>query len=146
MHPVERVSRTARTPVLAARGYPVYKVPRSIDRIRRIDVDKRDYSSIHERNAWMIYRHAIRMRGLMIKLAQVIGTRSDVFPPEYVRVLSQCHDAVPARSWAEISRVLDAELGSKVGEAFADIEQTPVASASLAQVHRATLKTGESVA
>src|SRR6476646_6231379 len=129
MHPIARVLRTARTAAVAGRVYGSYKMLRVADRLRGADPDKRDYAALNERNAWLIYRNAVSLRGLMIKLAQVIGTRSDVFPPEYVRILSQCHDAVPARPWAEISRVLNAELGSKVEDAFAEIEQTPVASA-----------------
>jgi predicted unusual protein kinase regulating ubiquinone biosynthesis (AarF/ABC1/UbiB family) len=146
MNPIERLARSARTAVLAARVYANYKLPRWSDRLRGKDPDKRDLSDIHSRNAWMIYRNAIALRGLMIKLAQVIGTRSDVFPPEYVKVLSQCHDAVPPRAWAEVEPVLEAELGRSVEDAFAEFEKTPVASASLAQVHRARLKTGEWVA
>src|SRR5258706_2089428 len=118
MHPIERVTRTARTAVLAGRVYGSYKLRRTVHRLRGIDPDKTDYSAIHERNAWMIYRNAIALRGLMIKLAQVIGTRSDVFPPEYVKVLSQCHDAVPPRQWEEIAPVLEAELGRKTDEIF----------------------------
>jgi ubiquinone biosynthesis protein len=146
MHPLALAWRTASTAVMAGRVYGSYKVVRLVDRIRGADPKTRDYSALNERNAWMIYRNAVSLRGLMIKLAQVIGTRSDVFPPEYVRVLSQCHDAVPPRSWAEISPVLEGELGRKVDDAFAHFERVPVASASLAQVHRATLKTGEAVA
>src|SRR5215472_2672326 len=146
MHPVQRAYRTARTAVVAARVYASYKVPSVLAKIRGADPDKRDFSATHERNAWMIYRNAIALRGLMIKLAQVIGTRSDVFPPEYVKVLSQCHDAVPARAWDEIAPVLASELGRKAEDVFASFERTPVAAASLAQVHRATLKTGEPVA
>src|SRR5215472_16116159 len=146
MHQARRAYRTARTAVVAGRVYASYKVPSIVDKIRGADPDKRDFSATHERNAWMIYRNAIALRGLMIKLAQVIGTRSDVFPPEYVKVLSQCHDAVPPRPWAEIAPVLEAELGGKVEAVFARFEKTPVASASIAQVHRATLKSGEDVA
>src|SRR5215469_11046416 len=146
MHPVARVFRTARTAVLAARVYASYKMPEIFDKIRRINPDQRDLSSTHDKNAWMIYRNAIALRGLMIKLAQVIGTRSDVFPPEYVKVLSQCHDAVPARAWDEIAPVLEAELGRNLDDVFASFERVPVAAASLAQVHRATLKSGEPVA
>lgn len=146
MNLAERAYRTGRTAVLAARVYGSYKLPRWFDRARGRNPDDRDLSGVHDRNAWMIYRNAIALRGLMIKLAQVIGTRSDVFPPQYVKVLSQCHDAVPPRSWEDIAPVLEAELGRKADEIFASFERTPVASASLAQVHRATLKTGEVVA
>ena len=66
----------------------------------------------------------------MIKLAQVIGTRSDVLPPEYIKVLSQCHDAVPPRSWIEIAPVLESELGRTADEVFDDFERKPIASAS----------------
>src|SRR5205823_1528996 len=59
---------------------------------------------------------------------------------------SQCHDAVPPRSWEEIAPVLEGELGRKVDEVFDSFERKPVASASLAQVHRVCLKTGEPVA
>ncbi|MBV9332123.1 MAG: AarF/ABC1/UbiB kinase family protein [Alphaproteobacteria bacterium] len=146
MNPLERVARTARTAILAGRVYASYKLPRLVDRARGADPDKRELSDVHERNAWMIYRNAVALRGLMIKLAQVIGTRSDVFPPEYVRVLSQCHDAVPPRPWHEISKVLEQELGGTADQVFASFERIPVASASLAQVHRAVLKSGETVA
>jgi len=146
MHPAERIYRTARTGFLAAWVYASYKIPRVADRICGVDPKARDYSSVHERNAWMIYNNAIGLRGLMIKLAQVIGTRSDVFPPEYIKVLSQCHDAVPPRSWTEIAPVLESELGRTADQVFDDFERKPIASASLAQVHRARLKTGEQVA
>ena len=131
---------------MAGRVYASYKVRRLLDRMRGRDPDKSDLSAIHARNAQMIYRNAVTLRGLMIKLAQVVGTRSDVFPPEYVKVLSQCHDAVPPRPWADIAPVIESELGRKVDDIFARFERAPVASASLAQVHRAVLKSGETVA
>ena len=67
-------------------------------------------------------------------------------PAEYVDALSEVQDRAPARPWEEIRPHLEAQLGAAVGEAFESIEETPVAAASLAQVHRAVLKDGRAVA
>jgi len=142
MRLAERLYRTSRTGLLAAQVYLSYKVPRMVDRARRADHKRRNLSPVHERNANKIFRTAVELRGLMIKLAQVIGTRSDVFPPEYIRILSKCHDAVPPRAFAEIAPVIEQDLGAPVERLFDSVEQRPIAAASLAQVHRARLRDG----
>ena len=88
----------------------------------------------------------MRLRGLLIKMCQVIGTRSDVFPAPYVRTLSQAQDRVPPRPFAEIRGVVEQDLGRALDAVFAEFEPEPVAAASLAQVHRARLWSGEPVA
>ncbi len=101
---------------------------------------------IHQRNADQIFRTAVRMRGMLIKMCQVVGTRSDVFPPQYVKTLSQCHDSLPPRSLATIRAVIESDLGKPLEAVFSDFSPEPVASASLAQVHRARLIDGDEVA
>ena len=89
---------------------------------------------------------ALDMRGVIIKVCQAIGTRSDVFPTPFVDTLKQCHDAVPPRDYDVIKQVVEEQLGKPPDAIFAEFEPTPLASASLAQVHRARLHDGREVA
>ena len=75
-----------------------------------------------------------------IKLGQLLSTRSDLLPPPYIDELSQLQDRVESCEFARVKEVLESELGQPLAEVFEEIEETPVASASLAQVHRARLR------
>jgi len=80
-----------------------------------------------------------------IKLAQVLSTRPDLIPPAYIAELSKLQDTVPPVPWEPILTQIEAELGASVKEVFAELEVESVAAASLAQVHRATLRSGDQV-
>lgn len=80
-----------------------------------------------------------------IKLAQILSTRPDLIPPAYIVELSKLQDTVPPVPWEPIRAQIEAELGASVEKIFADLETEPVAAASLAQVHRATLHSGDQV-
>lgn len=142
----DRVYRSGRIGFTALCVWLRYKTPSWYDRLRGADPDARDKSGIHARNALQIFNTAVSMRGMLIKMCQVVGTRSDVFPPEYVHKLSECHDRLPPRAFAEVRAVVEAELGKSLGEVFRTFAETPVAAASLAQVHEARLVSGERVA
>ncbi|MER5324042.1 ABC1 kinase family protein [Streptosporangium roseum] len=80
-----------------------------------------------------------------VKLGQILSTRGDLLPVEFIEELRLLQDRVASAPWAEIEPVLTAELGRPVAETFADFEREPLAAASIAQVYRARLKTGEEV-
>ena len=81
-----------------------------------------------------------------IKIGQALGTRADLLPLEYVRELATLQDQVPAFSTAEAFQIIEAELGRSVHECYPEIDSEPIAAASLGQVYRARLATGEEVA
>lgn len=84
--------------------------------------------------------------GAFVKIGQLLSTRTDALPVEFTTALARLQQQVPPAPWAEISGVLDAALPRPRAEVFAELEETPVASASIGQVHRGVLVTGERVA
>jgi predicted unusual protein kinase regulating ubiquinone biosynthesis (AarF/ABC1/UbiB family) len=141
-----RPYRAARIGAVAACVYLRYKLPRWLDALRGRDPGARDLTRVHQRNAEQIFAAATSLRGLLIKMCQVIGTRSDVFPPPYVRTLSKAQDRVPPRALAEVRGVVEEDFGKPLDAVFARFSTRPVAAASLAQVHRARLLDGRDVA
>jgi predicted unusual protein kinase regulating ubiquinone biosynthesis (AarF/ABC1/UbiB family) len=80
-----------------------------------------------------------------IKLGQVLSSRPDLLPAPYIVALSRLHDGVKPIAFAEVEAVVTAELGVKISKAFKHFDPTPLAAASLGQVHAATLRDGRSV-
>jgi ubiquinone biosynthesis protein len=80
-----------------------------------------------------------------IKFGQILSTRSDILPPQYLEELSLLQDKVAPVSWEEARQVVEDELEAPVGELFSKVDPVPIASASLAQVHVARLVGGEEV-
>jgi len=80
-----------------------------------------------------------------IKLGQIISSGEGLFPPELVAEFKKCRDQVPAEPFSEVRLTIEQDLGARLEDIFEHFEETPIAAASIAQVHAATLKTGEEV-
>ena len=80
-----------------------------------------------------------------IKLAQIISSGEGLFPEELVAETKKCRDQVPPVPWDEVCRVVEEDLGRPIDELFSSFDRTPLAAASIAQVHAATLPSGVDV-
>ena len=91
-------------------------------------------------------RHTMEELGpTYIKLGQILSTRPDLLPSEYIEELSKLLDAAPPVPSGEILAQLESELGTSAQDLFESFEMEPIAAASIGQAHRAVLKNGEAV-
>jgi predicted unusual protein kinase regulating ubiquinone biosynthesis (AarF/ABC1/UbiB family) len=98
-----------------------------------------------EKQAKWLRDRLISLGPTFIKIGQALGTRADLLPLAYVKELSTLQDQVPPFSSAEAFARIESELGCSLHECFAEIDNDPVASASLGQVYRARLASGQEV-
>jgi len=81
-----------------------------------------------------------------VKFAQILSTRPDILPADVIAEFEKLQDEVPPYPYAQAREIIESELGDRVENLFSSMEETPLASASVAQVHRAVLHDGEVVA
>jgi predicted unusual protein kinase regulating ubiquinone biosynthesis (AarF/ABC1/UbiB family) len=105
----------------------------------------RKQARLEKQAVWM-RESLIDLGPTFIKIGQALGTRADLLPLEYVKELATLQDQVPAFPTAEAFAIVEAELGRPLREAYVEIDAEPIAAASLGQVYRARLATGEEVA
>jgi ubiquinone biosynthesis protein len=134
--------------VLLAEGFGFVVVRMNLHKLIRLPKRLRRYLTVAPTPLTFpqqIRRVVEELGPTFIKLGQMLATRPDVLPATYVREFNRLQDRVAPVPFSEIKRVLESELGRPPEAAFADFDAEPFASASLAQVYRGVLPSGEKV-
>ena len=115
-------------------------------RLRALRQRSEEAPRLRQEDLALHFRQALEELGpTFVKFGQILSTRPDLLPPAFISELSKLQDTVSPEPWDAIRAVLTQELGQAPEEVFASIDERPMAAASLAQVHAATLSGGEEV-
>ncbi len=107
---------------------------------------ERRINATHAKNARRVKTTITELRGLFTKAGQLISTLSHILPDQYMLALESLQDDAPASPLEETKMLIESELGASLEDLFRSFEPVPIASASIGQVYRATLPSGEDVA
>ena len=143
---VRAAPRFARVTGEVLRLVALYRVQRTRDELLSPERAAREREELHRHAAERLYELCVELRGGVLKVGQFASTRMDLLPPAYVDALSRLQDRVPAVPYEDVAARIADELGAEPDALFASFEREPIAAASLAQVHGATLADGTRVA
>lgn len=115
---------------------------RAFKKFKKLSAEEQNDSLHPERFAWEL----ILLGQAFMKLGQILSTRPDILPIQYIRVLEQLQDHVPPFDFDIVKETIKKEFGKNPQKLFRTFDEHPVASASLSQVHYAELRSGERVA
>ncbi len=145
----------SRTYVLLTEMAPVILAYRFVEKKQQIrkylnhenpQLEDAEWESLHNKYAKPTVDCMRRMLGSYVKLGQFLALRPDIVPQVWTDELRTLESAVPAQSTQLVHETIQRAYGKKVDEVFAEFDNKPVGSASIGQVHRATLKDGTRVA
>jgi len=106
---------------------------------------ERRITALHVRNAERVKKAILELEGLFIKMGQLLSVMSNFLPEEFQRPLEALQDRLPPRPYSEVQQRILEELGKSPEELFSQFDETPIATASIGQAHRATLLDGTEV-
>lgn len=112
----------------------------------RRPISERAWERRHAWGAKRVQNMLFDLHGFYVKVGQVFATKADLLPPAYIPALKSTLDACPESSFGRVRRMLERELGKKLEDVFESVEHKPLAAATVAQVHRATMLDGRQVA
>ena len=108
---------------------------------------RREHETIEEFTLPERVRMAMEELGpTFVKMGQILSTRPDLIPMEFITQFEKLQDDVPPFPFSDVKKTIESELKAPMDTIFQDFDETPVAAASIGQVHRATLMDGEDVA
>src|SRR5262245_29108693 len=144
MSPAIRLVRALRVFAVIFLGY-MWQVPWARLWPGRFDTRAR-WKLINRRNARRMYRGFVKLRGVYIKLGQILSVMGTFLPREYTEELEALQDDVPPQSYRKIRSTFVASFKKTPTDVFVTFDEEPIAAASLGQVHAATNSSGERLA
>lgn len=138
--------RLLRASWLFAWIFTSYMLQLGLVRALRHERFRRRWQLVHRRNARRMYRGFVRLRGVYIKLGQILSIMGSFLPRAYSEELEGLQDEVPGQPYEKIARSFERAFGQAPTAAFASFSREPIAAASLGQVHEARSAAGERLA